>query len=258
MTLRSAVFVLLLVAAGPRAQAGNPPPTLVKLPCQSVQLVSLIEYYTAETVGAQVNIPVHAQLSRFAQAKKGERSSLVSSDNFSCIARVDIGYQDKWDVGWVEYSLPKEKPFAVTVAFRFAHAPGGYALPTDAKPRSLDASILTKMQSSQSNSKSGANTNGPNLPIVEYEVLGEARQRLVEAGWQPKKTLHPDDAGAREFDFIAAGYTEVDSCAIDWSYCSFNYVDANGICLTVTSEGEYPKGAYVSGWRFGCPTSDNQ
>ena len=244
MVARRTLLALILLLAAIRVYASNSPPTLVNLPCRGEDLVSLVAYSAAKTVGAQLHVVAHAQLSRFGRAPG---SKLV------CVARIDIDRGDSWDVGWVDYSLPTSKPFAVYVSYKFARPPSGYTLPTDAQL--LDSSLLAEMRASQPKNKPAAYATRPNVPIVEYEVLREARQRLLAAGWRPRKTLDPKDALGSEASFLAAGYTEVESCASDWGYCELNYVDAKGTCLSVTSEGEEPNGAFVSAWRFECPKS---
>lgn len=251
MVARKILLVFLLSVAAVRVYASIPAPTIVSLPCRNENLVPLINYYTAKTISAQLHKEVRAETSRFSQTANGK---------LACITRVDIDYDDGYgdDVGWVHYSLPKTKPFSVFVSYKFAQLPSGYTLPTDSNPQLLDASLLTEMKDSQPKNKPFSNTNIPSVPIVEFEILSEARQRLLAAGWHPRKTLDPKHAFGSETDFLAAGYTEVESCAADWDYCKLNYLNAKGACLSVTSEGEEPKDAFVSGWDFSCPAKVNR
>lgn len=238
--LRGELLALSLLAIGTTAYAGDAAPTLVKVPCRNRQLVSLVEYFTAKTVGSQLHAQANAQLSRFAQVKQ------------TCMARVDIDYAGNGDVGWVQYSLPKHDPYAVYVSYRFVRMPDGYSLPIDTKPQMLDSTLLAEMQTAQPKANPPAKSDDVNVPIVEFEVLREARQRLLAAGWRPKVTSDWTGEPGSEASFAAAGYPEVSSCAADWGYCELVYVNAKGTCLSVISGGEEPKGAFVNTWRFGC------
>lgn len=244
MIIRRIAFVLILSAIGLPVHALDRGSTLVHLPCRNDKLIRLIESYTSRTVTSQLHTEARTHLSRIGQAR---------IDEMTCVARVDIDYKGGGDVVWVKYFLSQAKSHAVFVSFKSARPLVGYTLPQDTNPKRLEASWSTAKKITRPNRTVTVKANSPEVPIAKSEILGEARRRLLAAGWRPRITLKRKGVVGPAVTFIAAGYPEIASCAADWGYCNLNYVDTNGTCLTVTSEGEEPKSAVVSSWRFGCP-----
>ncbi len=97
----------------------------------------------------------------------------------------------------------------------------------------------------------------PNLNNLTYD---EARQHLVDAGWQPKMQhwSYSKDINVsfgNGLIFWERGYWEIDRCAgTGLANCRFEFMDVNGTLLVVGTIGqEIPKEgihAIVNGWWF--------
>lgn len=227
--------------------SGLPPPTLIKSACRGEDIESMIGYYVEKTVGAQLEATVQAGLSDFGSVKE-------KSGEDTCTARINVEIPGEvGDVAWAHYQVSRRPELTIRVSFSSVRALSGYTLPTDKAPAIVHASLLAEMPPSRRKADLPAVPPGMSLPIAYLEILGEARKRLLAAGWIPKQTLHPGgDVGTAERAYMAAGYSEVDGCAVDVDVCSLDYVDAKGDCLYVTSESEKPEDAFVGGWSFGC------
>lgn len=107
-------------------------------------------------------------------------------------------------------------------------------------------------------------TKSAKLPVITGMTYHRARQTLLLAGWQPRRTKaytgtdqDPDISHGNGKLFWNRGYIEVEACAgTGVGTCSFLFEDVYGNRLRVITEGEeLPKlkaHAVVVGYRFVC------
>lgn len=100
------------------------------------------------------------------------------------------------------------------------------------------------------------------LMLNESELIGmrypEARKKILESGWTPRKTFVKGPNGLERERlsagyFLSLGYEEVEMCAgTGVDPCNFNFVDSKGHCLRVSTAGEL-ESASVAGVDRQCP-----
>lgn len=101
------------------------------------------------------------------------------------------------------------------------------------------------------------------VPVITNKTYHEARQLLLDAGWQPMQTIHYNDIDnpviryGNGQTFWAKGYVEIDDCAgTGFAPCLFNFTDVYSNRLQVMTQGEeypeYDAYALVNGYRFQC------
>lgn len=107
-------------------------------------------------------------------------------------------------------------------------------------------------------------TKHAKVPVITGMTYHRARQMLLSAGWQPRRTKaytgtdqDPDISCGNGRLFWNRGFTEVEACAgTGVGACSFLFEDVYGNRLRLTTEGEelaQPRThAVVVGYRFVC------